>query len=188
VAEGIDEEVRQMEPLMETAPGFDQPIAVLKHCHDRIRKQLRTLQRLVAYLPESGADIDAKQAATAVMRYFNNGAVNHHEDEEHDLLPMLRATAQGEDAGLLQALMPGILQEHEQMDEIWQTLNEQLKEIAAGTSSALSAEDVNHFSETYLAHMEKEEAHIAPMAKRIFSDAQMARLGDAMRCRRNITE
>jgi pyridoxamine 5'-phosphate oxidase len=100
----------------------------------------------------------------------------------------LRATAQGEDAGLLQALMPGILQEHEQMDEIWQTLNEQLKEIVAGTSSALSAEDVNHFSETYLAHMEKEETHIAPMAKRIFSDAQMARLGDAMRCRRNITE
>jgi pyridoxamine 5'-phosphate oxidase len=188
VAKGIDEEVRKMEPLMQTAPGFDQPIAVLKHCHDRIRKQLRTLQRLAAHLPESGADIDAKQAATAIMRYFNNGAVNHHEDEERDLLPMLKATAKGEDAGLLQALMPGILQEHEQMDALWQTLNEQLKKIAAGTASSLSAEDVNHFSEAYLSHMEKEEAHIAPMAKRIFSDAQMARLGDAMRCRRNITE
>jgi pyridoxamine 5'-phosphate oxidase len=177
-----------MDPLIETAPGFDQPIAVLKHCHDRIRKQLRTLQRLAAHLPESGADVDAKQAANAVMRYFNNGAVNHHEDEERDLLPMLKATAKGEDAELLQALMPPILQEHQQMDAVWQSLSERLKAIAAGTSASLSAEDVNRFSEMYLAHMEKEEAHIAPMAKRIFSDAQMAQLGDAMRCRRNITE
>jgi pyridoxamine 5'-phosphate oxidase len=177
-----------MDPLIETAPGFDQPIAVLKHCHDRIRKQLRTLQRLAAHLPESGADVDAKQAANAVMRYFNNGAVNHHEDEERDLLPMLKATAKGEDADLLQALMPAILQEHQQMDAVWQSLSERLKAIAAGTSASLSAEDVNRFSEMYLAHMEKEEAHIAPMAKRIFSDAQMAQLGDAMRCRRNITE
>jgi pyridoxamine 5'-phosphate oxidase len=177
-----------MDPLIETAPGFDQPIAVLKHCHDRIRKQLRTHQRLADHLPESGADVDAKQAANAVMRYFNNGAVNHHEDEERDLLPMLKATAKGEDADLLQALMPAILQEHQQMDAVWQSLSERLKAIAAGTSASLSAEDVNRFSEMYLAHMEKEEAHIAPMAKRIFSDAQMAQLGDAMRCRRNITE
>lgn len=177
-----------MEPIFETTPGFDQPIAMLKHCHDRIRKQLRTLHRLADHLPLSGADIDAKQAATAVMRYFNNGAVNHHEDEERDLLPMLTATARGEDAGLLQALMPGILQEHQQMDAIWNGLNKQLKEIANGTSAALSVEDVNRFSEMYLAHMEKEETHIAPMAKRLFSDAQMAQLGDAMRCRRNLTE
>jgi pyridoxamine 5'-phosphate oxidase len=175
-----------MDPLIETAPGFDQPIAVLKHCHDRIRKQLRTLHKLADHLPESGADVDAKQAANAVIRYFNNGAVNHHEDEEHDLLPMLKATAKGEDAGLLQALMPGILEEHQQMDAVWRRLEEQLKAIAVGTSSALSPEDVNRFSEMYLAHMEKEEAHIAPMAKRIFSDAQMVQLGDAMRGRRNI--
>ncbi|MEN3362997.1 MAG: pyridoxamine 5-phosphate oxidase [Burkholderiales bacterium] len=177
-----------MEPLIDTAPGFDQPIAVLKHCHDRIRKQLRTLQRLMDHLEQAGADVDAKQAATAVMRYFNNGAVNHHEDEERDLLPMLKATATDADAGLLQALLPDILQEHQQMDAVWQTLNRQLKEISAGTSSSLSRVDVNRFTETYLAHMEKEEAHIAPMAKRLFSDAQMVQLGDAMRCRRNITE
>ncbi|HEV2612422.1 MAG TPA: hemerythrin domain-containing protein, partial [Noviherbaspirillum sp.] len=35
-----------MTDLFDTAPGFDQPIAVLKHCHDRIRKQLATLERL----------------------------------------------------------------------------------------------------------------------------------------------
>jgi pyridoxamine 5'-phosphate oxidase len=101
---------------------------------------------------------------------------------------MLKATAQGSDARLLQDLMPAILEEHHQMDIAWQALNRQLKEIADGTSSYLSMEDVNRFADMYTAHMEKEETHIAPMAKRIFSDAQMTQLGDAMRVRRNIAQ
>jgi pyridoxamine 5'-phosphate oxidase len=176
------------DPLFDTAPGFDQPIAMLKHCHDRIRKQLRTLQRLAEHLPEFGANIEAKQASDAVIKYFNQGAVNHHEDEEHDLLPMLQATARGDDASLLQKLIPELLDEHRQMDATWQALNQQLKEIAAGTSSPLSVENVNFFCETYITHMEKEETHIAPMAKRIFSSAQMIQLGEAMRIRRNIPQ
>jgi pyridoxamine 5'-phosphate oxidase len=67
--------------LFDTAPGFDQPIAMLKHCHDRIRKQLGTLRRLLDHLPEFGANIDAQQASKAVMKYFNHAAINHHEDE-----------------------------------------------------------------------------------------------------------
>ena len=29
--------------LLAPAPGFDQPIAVLKHCHDKIRQQQATV-------------------------------------------------------------------------------------------------------------------------------------------------
>jgi len=47
--------------LFDTAPDFNQPIAVLKHCHDRIRKQLETLQKLLAHLPVHGADSDARR-------------------------------------------------------------------------------------------------------------------------------
>ncbi|WP_242489850.1 hemerythrin domain-containing protein [Noviherbaspirillum cavernae] len=177
-----------MDPLFTTAPGFDQPIAVLRHCHDRIRKQLATLERLLAHLPQFGANVDAEQAAKSVMKYFNHAAENHHEDEEQDLLPMLQATAQGDDAVLLQKLVPELLQQHRQMHTVWQTLNMQLQAIAAGSSAQLSVDEVRRFSQMYTAHMEVEEAHIAPMAKRIFSDAQMTRLGDAMRARRNITQ
>ncbi|WP_019141767.1 hemerythrin domain-containing protein [Noviherbaspirillum massiliense] len=172
--------------LPDPVPGFDQPIAVLKHCHDRIRKQLNTLHKLLTHLPVSGTDLDAKQAANAVMKYFNQAAGNHHADEEQDLLPMLQATARGDDAALLHALLPDILREHGEMEALWQALDRQLHEIASGTSAQLSADDVARFSALYLAHMKKEESHIAPMAKRLFSDAQMAQLGDAMRARRNV--
>jgi pyridoxamine 5'-phosphate oxidase len=174
--------------LHDTAPDFDQPIAVLKHCHDRIRKQLATLDKLLAHLPEFGADEQARQAAAAVLKYFEKAAHLHHDDEEQDLIPMLRAAAQGEDAATLQALAPVILQDHKDMDALWQDLHEQLTAIAEGQSTVLSASAVQRFSQRYLSHMEREEGTMAPMALRLFSPEQMAQLGKAMQARRGIGE
>ena len=176
------------EPLPAGAPGFDQPIAVLKHCHDRIRKQLATLGKLGPHLAAHGADEQARQAATAVIRYFDMAAHLHHADEEENLIPMLQATARGEDAVLLAQLAPGILDEHRRMDAMWQGLHEQLRAIADGGGAALRESDVRHFTDTYTAHMEREESHVAPMAARLFSGAQMAELGLAMQVRRGIAE
>lgn len=174
--------------LPDTAPSFDQPIAVLKHCHGRIRKQLGTLERLLTHLPEHGADEAARQAAAAVMKYFEKAAHLHHDDEEQDLIPMLRAVAQGEDAATLQALAPVILQDHKEMDALWQDLHEQLSAIAAGSASTLSVSGVQRFVQRYTSHMEREESTMAPMALRLFSPEQMAQLGTAMQRRRGIGE
>jgi pyridoxamine 5'-phosphate oxidase len=175
-----------MNALPDSAPGFDQPIAVLKHCHDRIRKQLQTLDKLLPHLAAHGADEQAQQAAAAVIKYFDKAAPLHHEDEEHDLLPMLQSTARGDDAALLAQLGPTILDEHHQMDAMWQGLHEQLRAIASGGGATLRASDVRRFADMYDAHMAREESHIALMAKRIFSAAQMAALGQAMQLRRGI--
>ena len=172
--------------LPDSAPGFDQPIAVLKHCHDRIRKQLATLAKLPAHLAAHGADEQARQAAGAVIKYFDQAAPLHHEDEEHDLVPMLQASAQGADAAVLAELVPRILNEHQQMDGLWQGLHEELKLIAGGAGARLSEANVGRFGEMYARHMELEEGQIAPMAKRLFSAEQMARLGQAMQQRRGI--
>ncbi|QNA90557.1 pyridoxamine 5'-phosphate oxidase [Massilia sp. Dwa41.01b] len=172
--------------LPDSAPGFDQPIAVLKHCHGRIRKQLTTLERLLSHLPEHGADEQARQAAAAVLKYFEKAAHLHHDDEEQDLIPMLRAVAQGEDAATLQALAPVILQDHKDMDALWQDLHEQLTGVADGSASTLSASSVQRFAQRYTAHMEREESTMAPMAMRLFSREQMRQLGDAMQRRRGI--
>lgn len=170
------------------APGFEQPIAVLKHCHDRIRKQLATLQRLLEHLPRCGADLEAQQAAHAVLRYFNEAAPLHHQDEEEDLLPILESVAIGDDAIALQATISTILQEHKQMEAAWKILDRHLSLIASGQASALPAEDVRRFVVLYDTHMALEETMIAPMAKRIFTAEQMCRLGDAMRARRGLSD
>jgi pyridoxamine 5'-phosphate oxidase len=172
--------------LHDPAPDFDQPIAVLKHCHDRIRKQLATLQKLPPHLAQHGADAEAQQAAGAVLRYFTQAAPHHHADEEQDLLPMLRLAAQDGDATQLERLLPEIAAEHLQMDAMWRTLETQLRQIASGSAPSLNESGVREFTELYTAHMEKEESYIAPMAKRLFDTAQMAQLGQAMKTRRGI--
>lgn len=172
--------------LPDSAPGFDQPIAVLKHCHDRIRKQLATLAKLGPHLAAHGADEQARQAAAAVIKYFDKSAHWHHADEEENLIPMLQATAQGEDAALLAQLAPAIVDEHRQMDAMWQDLHEQLSAIAGASGAQLREADVRRFSDMYAQHMEREEGHIAPMAKRLFSAQQMEQLGHAMQVRRGI--
>ena len=173
-------------PLFASVPGFDQPIAVLKHCHDKIRKQLTTLQNLLAYLPGQGNTAEAQQAAKAVLQYFDKAAHLHHDDEEQDLMPMLQATATGEDAALLGTLVPEILADHQRMDQAWSALRPQLDAIADGASTELSASNVNAYVDAYHAHMSKEEGQLAPMAKRLFSPQQMAQLGTAMQRRRGI--
>jgi pyridoxamine 5'-phosphate oxidase len=173
--------------LFETAPGFERPIDVLAHCHTRIRKQLATLKKLLAHLPDHGADVDAQQAAHAVLRYFNDAAPLHHEDEEENLLPQLEVTAGGEDASQLQDILPRLLEEHREMEGLWLALDRQLSTIATGQSTQLSEKDVAQFAALYEAHMQMEESVIAPMAKRLFSSGQMQQLGDAMRARRGIS-
>lgn len=172
--------------ILTGAPDFDQPIAVLKHCHDKIRKNLQTLQKLPAHLQEHGADEEAQQAAKAVLRYFREAAPNHHADEEEDLLPMLQATAVDADRHLLDTLQPQILAEHQQMDLIWIKLETELDAIVSNKSATLDTGNAEQFAALYGAHMEKEEGNIAPMAKRLFSAEQMQQLGNAMRARRNI--
>ncbi|MBC7454610.1 MAG: pyridoxamine 5'-phosphate oxidase [Massilia sp.] len=172
--------------LPDTAPGFDQPIALLKHCHDRIRKQLATLQKLPEHLARHGANDEARRAAQAVLNYFDKAAPLHHADEEENLVPMLQAVAQGEDAATLAQLVPGILQDHQQMDAMWHDLHAALGAIAHGSADTLSGAAVQQFVARYTDHMALEETHIAPMAKRLFSTAQMAQLGAAMQLRRAI--
>ena len=173
-------------PLFDSVPGFDQPIAVLKHCHDKIRKQLTTLQNLLGHLAQHGNTADAQQAAKAVLQYFNKAAHLHHDDEEQDLMPMLQATATGDDAALLATLVPEILADHQRMDQAWLTLRPELDAIAAGTGTQLSADGVAAYVAAYQAHMSKEEGQLAPMAKRLFSAQQMEQLGTAMQRRRGI--
>jgi len=140
----------------------------------------------VSHLPQHGADAAAQQAAQAVQKYFNKAAHLHHADEEIDLFPLLAAAAQNEDAALLAQLGPQILAQHKQMDLDWAILDSQLDKIANGSSAALDAADVERFVQAYTSHMGTEEAHIAPMAKRILSPAQMTILGEAMQQRRGI--
>lgn len=172
--------------LFSAAPSFDQPLAVLKHCHDRIRKQLATLDKLLPHLDAHGADQQAQQAAQAVLRYFTQAAPLHHEDEEKDLLPSLVQSVSNADRPVFEDTLRTILGQHKQMEALWQQLEVQLQAISEASSAQLDSTLIEEFKNIYNEHMQIEETQIAPLAARTLDANQFANIGRAMQHRRGI--
>lgn len=165
----------------QSAPGFDDPIGVLRACHRRMERQLATLGRLCRHLPENHADADARTAAAAIMRYFDTAAVNHHADEEVTLLPRLRSARAD-----LDALCREIERDHVALSERWFRLRPRLAAIAVGRSGYLPVHDVDAFCAGYVAHIGKEELALLPAAEKALDAATLAEIGEEMAARRNL--
>jgi hemerythrin-like domain-containing protein len=174
-------------------PGFsspgastEAPLEMLAACHGRVEKQCDTLQRLMAWLPEHGCDEQARQAATAILRYFDTAAKDHHADEEQDLFPALLEAMAGSDAVCIRELTVQLIAEHRRLELLWATLRQSLLTVAAGTLEGSDLPGMEAFLQGYQAHLQKENDHLLPMATRLLSDEQLTRMGIAMRQRRGI--
>jgi hemerythrin-like domain-containing protein len=173
-------------PMSPTA-SFEVPLEMLAACHLRVQAQCQTLQRLVSHLAAHGADRQAREAATAVMRYFDSAARHHHEDEEIDLFPALLVSMAGSDAVCLRELTAALAADHRALETQWRALRALLEGVAAGAPVALGAQPVQAFVETYQQHIAREESELLPLAARLLDDAALDRVGRAMRQRRGVS-
>jgi hypothetical protein len=171
-----------------TAPavGFEVPLEMLSACHRRVEDQCATLRRLGPHLLAHGPDLPAQEAATAVMRYFDTAGRLHHEDEERDLFPALLESMAGSDAVCLRELIAALCDDHRALEARWRTLRRALVQVAAGGGTPWNAEDVRAFVDLYDQHIAREESELLPMAARLLSDADLDRVGLAMRARRGV--
>ena len=165
-----------------TAPSFDDPLGMLAACHGRIERQLSTLDRLQRYLPEHGADIDARAAARGILRYFDTAAPNHHADEEASLFPRLKRMQPDR----ADRLIADLAAEHEALAAKWRRLRPLLTGIAAGTRANLSARQVAEIRTAYAAHIAREESELFPLAAATFDAATLAEIGSEMAARRGV--
>lgn len=166
-----------------SAPTFTTPLEMLRACHGRIQAQCATLHKLLQHLPQHGGDAQARQAAQAVLRYFNTAGQHHHQDEEMDLFPLLLSTPSAEAHELVMQLIA----QHHEMDAAWLRLHPQLQALAEGSRSQLDAEVVSHFTTLYDRHIELENGRLLPLAASLLSAASLAELGGKMAARRGIT-
>lgn len=174
-------------------PGFsgpsastEAPLEMLAACHVRIERQCSTLKRLAEYLPDHGSDMQARQAARNIMRYFDTSAIQHHADEEEDLFPALIESMAGSDAVCIREMVSGLSADHRELESRWHVLRDALSRIESGEPAALTGEDVHAFTGLYQRHIRREEDELLPMAARLLGDADTQRIGQAMRRRRGI--
>ncbi|MBA3624899.1 MAG: hemerythrin domain-containing protein [Methylibium sp.] len=168
------------------AVGFEVPLEMLSACHSRIEHQCSTLRRLSAHLATRGADTEARSAAASVMRYFDTAARDHHADEEEDLFPALIESMAGSDAVCLRDLTQALTAEHRELEARWQRVRVVLERVVAGETASFESDDVEALVALYERHIECEEQELLPMAARLLSDEDIARVGRAMRARRGI--
>jgi len=170
--------------LIQPAPSFDEPLELLSACHGRMAAQLDTLRRLAAWLPEHGADQQARQAARGILRYFRMAAPHHHEDEEADVFPRLLLRVEPEDRQKAECLVKSLLADHKELLTTWEALESRLAGVEAGTTEELSDRDVEFFVQLYRNHIECEDTMLFPLLRRYLTPADLAELGARMSARR----
>jgi hemerythrin-like domain-containing protein len=171
--------------LFDTTVGFDDPLEMLLACHRRIEKQLDTLKKLRAHVDAKGVDAEASTAAQAVLRYFLRAAVNHHDDEEKDLFPLLaQRIADAGERARFETLRSELVRDHREVEAQWARLRKPLEGIAEGLLRTLPAADVSAFADAYGRHIAAEEAAFAALFDRWLGEEDRAALGRAMSARR----
>lgn len=171
--------------LFKPAPSFDEPIEMLRACHERIAAQCATLEKLAAHLPSHGADEQAQQAAANIMRYFDVAGPHHHADEEQDLFPMLIEIGRAQ-RSIATEWIATLLDEHRTLEVEWAQLREVLTDIADGKARPLERSRVDGFVRAYRSHIAREESDIFPFAEASLSPQQLAQLSASMVARRTV--
>ena len=171
--------------LLPHAPSLDEPLEILEACHGRIEAQLQTLERLLDYLPQQGADEQARQAARNILRYFDLAGPNHHEDEERNLFPTLIARAGTEETHAVQSLVQDLLSDHVRMAAALDVVRGQLTPIADGIGTALDEPAVRRLAELYRQHIDKENHDLLPLSRRLLQPQDVEALSRAMTTRRS---
>jgi len=169
-----------MEYTGNSAGMFDEPLASLRACHERIREELTELDQLRLYLPENGCDAEAREVARDLLRYFDTAAPKHDEDEEQSLFPRLLAAAGASAAALIERLQA----EHRDLASLWRELRPDLAAIEAGQRSVLTPDAVRRMRTTYFSHLDFEEAQLFPLAAAHLDAAALKAIGAEMAARR----
>lgn len=182
--------------------GYEAPFEMLEACHERVERMLRLLQRLRTHLSTTGWDAQAAEAARDVLRYFNEAAPRHHEDEERHVFPTVLAApdapapphpgAYDGPGTSLHAVVRRLLQDHAAMQTRWVSARHVLDRIARpapGQWQPLDTADeaaLDGFASLYASHIEAENQLIYPAAQQALTPARLQAMSADMMARRGV--
>jgi len=164
--------------------GFANALELWLACHQRVLIMARLVDRLRDHVSRNGADEAARTTAASIRRYFDEAVPRHHQDEEIDLFPCLRAGLKGRGSRRLATAISRLREDHRTLDGIWSVLRVAVVAIESGTSVIPDTPVVADFVSGYQGHCETENELIAPALARALSGEQMVAIAESMARRR----
>ena len=164
--------------LPETLPGFDDPIGLLRACHEKMLANCKLLTTLVDM---DTPDAAAREAARNISRYFSNSAVLHHRDEEEDLFPRINRQSLR-----IAELIHTLKKEHETLDALWNRIAPELKQLPGDGFSSAFKQAAQEFSTLCGEHIARENRELLPLASNSLSHQELAEIGEKMAARRGV--
>ncbi|MCC6951543.1 MAG: hemerythrin domain-containing protein [Phycisphaerales bacterium] len=172
--------------------GFDEPLGLLSDCHRRIESFLGILLRVAR--GDQGRPLGAKhaEAVRKAQAYFAHAAPRHTADEEESLFPRVRAALPagvgGADAF---ADLDRLHADHGRADAMHARVDVLLTAwLREGTLPGERATELVTLLESldhlYREHIRVEEEAVFPLAGKVLSGDELARVGDEMRARRGL--
>ncbi len=159
--------------LTDELPGFDDPIGLLRACHDRMLAHIELLEGML--------DTADASAAQQVVRYFTTSAPLHHRDEEEDLFPRLNRQSIR-----IAELIFSLKKEHEQLDRLWEQLAPVLRKLPPDGLDDDVIGQAREFCRLNREHIQRENSEFLPLAASSLSRQQLDAVGEAMAARRGV--
>ncbi|MCX7892762.1 MAG: hemerythrin domain-containing protein [Burkholderiales bacterium] len=171
--------------VLHAPPGFDDPLRFIQSAHVRIEQRTALLCELCKHVAAHGVDETSRKTADAVMRYFDEAPLLHHQDEEQDLFPRLLAAAPAKTRAGVERVLALLTAQHGEMDRLHAEVRPCLAAMREGQPVPLDAAICGRIHELYVEHIAIEEAEIMPLAEKLLSAAALAELGKSMAARRS---
>jgi hemerythrin-like domain-containing protein len=159
--------------LPDELPGFDDPIGMLRACHEKILAHCGLLERLL--------DTPDRDTATQVHRYFSTSAPLHHRDEEEDLFPRISRQSLK-----IAELVHNLKKEHRELDSLWSRIAADLKSPPQDGFSEDFLDTAREFCRINRTHVTVENRELLPMATGILSQQDLGAVGESMAARRGV--
>jgi hemerythrin-like domain-containing protein len=167
--------------LPDSLPGFDDPLGMLRACHQNTLSHCDMLEELVTRYRNDGFDEKARQAARKITRYFSTSAPLHHRDEEADLFPRINRQSLK-----IAELIHDLKEEHKQLDDLWIALEPALKRLPDGGFSDEFVQEATAFCQLSREHVQRENMELLPIAASSLSQEALGEVGESMAERRGI--
>jgi hemerythrin-like domain-containing protein len=160
---------------------FNDPLAVMHADHVCILEHCDMLEQLVSHIVKNGVDTEARDAMSRVVNCFSVTAVQHLQDKDQNLFPILNRQSLK-----LADIIYRLKKEQAELNGLWTAIHSKLKTAATLSSDEAFTHQVDQFCKSYRHHLAYESRELLSLARHILSQRQLEEIGDAMAKRRGV--